>query len=102
MAEYPNVPFTSGDDWTPDLAYKAFYSPIFDGQTNLLGHRNPIQDAELDPTGIRASVNLLQNGLKCSVVSGLTVAYTTGQALNPTGNIVTIPAGQVVVPDRSE
>ena len=101
MPEFPNVPFTDGSEYTAELAYKAFYCPIFDGNLSLLGHREPIRDDELSPTGIKADVGKLQNGFRCAVVSGLLVSYTAGTYLNQQGNLVTSPSGSVVVPDNT-
>jgi hypothetical protein len=102
MSEFPNEVFSDGMEYTAELAYKAFYSPVFDGQTQYLGHREPIRDDELSPTGIRAEVNNLVNGLKCSKqATGLTVSYTAGQVLLPNGTVITKAAGAVLVPDNA-
>lgn len=100
MVDFPNVPFADGQAFTPELAYEAFYSPKFTGQTHLLGHRAKLLNSELDPNGILLDVNTLQNGLKCSISNGLVVAYTAGVFLTATGTLQTVAAGQVVVPDN--
>lgn len=99
----PNQPFASGDPFTPDLAYLAFNAPIFDGQTQYLGHRAPLTDAELDgaATSLKGRVAAITDALKPSVVSGLTVAYQAGIVALQDGSTLSISAAQVAVPDNS-
>lgn len=100
MPEFPNVPFTDGDAFTAEHAYKAFYSPVFDGNTALLGHRAPLADIELDPNGIRKDVAAIQNGLKPTVVSGLTVNVATG-VVGYVNGLTTVPSTNIVVADNA-
>lgn len=97
----PNVPFADGDAFTAEMAYEAFYSPIFDGNTSLLGHRELIRDDELSSTGVKGQVLTLTNSVKATVTSGLTVSWTSGLVLTPLGEIQSIASGSVVVPDNT-
>ncbi len=102
MTLLPNVPFTDGTIYTPEIAYLAF-NQVFDDQTSYLGHRPKIVDTDLSDTSgqIKQRLSAVTEGLKCSVYSGLTVAHTSGSVRLPGGGVLTIAAGQIVVPDNT-
>lgn len=97
MALTPNVPFAEGDAWTPELAYDAFNSPVFDDQPQYLGHRNRIQDSELSNAAgqIKQRVGSIESGLRVSQVTGLTVRFESGTLVLPSGQILTVASGQL-------
>ena len=99
----PDQPFAEGDEFTPDLAYLAFNTPIFDGQTQYLGHRGKILTVELsDAAGeIKDRVGILEGGLRVTVSAGLTLAYTSGLYQLPNGTQQSIAGNLVTVPDNT-
>ncbi len=104
MPEYPNIPFSEGDAWTPDLAYKSFNSPIFDGLTQYLGHRAKIADGELSdsPGQIKDRVSFLENSLRLTREgNGLILRYASGQVMLPNGNLATITSGLLGVTNNA-
>jgi len=101
VPEYPNIPFSDGQEYTAELAYKAFYCPVFDGATNLLGHREAIRDDELSNTGIKADVITLRDGFKCTAGAGLVINYSSGIMRDSSDNVITKAAGQVLAPDNA-
>lgn len=100
-ANYPNVPFTEGQTWTPDLAYLSFLAPYFDDQPSLLGHRARISDEELsvDPLALKTRFNNIDGSLKVYAFSGPTVAYGQGQVRLPDGRVVAVAAGLHTLPN---
>jgi hypothetical protein len=103
MTLLPNTPFAEGDEWNPELAYLAFNTPVFDGQTQYLGHRGKLTDAELDDSGtaIKARVAAIENGLKVSVVSGLNVSVASGTVRLPDSSTnLSIPTTQIAAIDN--
>ncbi len=104
MALYPNVPFSDGDDWSPDLAYQAFNAPVFDDLPQYLGHRQRILDNELSntPGQIKDRVSILENSLRLTREgSGLILRYASGQVLLTSGLTTTIASGLLGVPDNT-
>lgn len=103
MPLLPNTPFTEGDDWTPELAYMAFNSPVFDDQPGYLGHRSKLTDAELsDSAGqIKPRLEAIEDAFKVSVESGLTLRHQAGSVTMPNGGLESKPAGLVVAPDNT-
>ena len=103
MPLQPNVPFSDGDSWTPDLAYQSFNSPVFDDQPQYLGHRGKILDAELsDNTGqIKDRVRFLEGSLKVTQESGLTVRYASGTISLMDNSVVTISSALLGVADNA-
>ena len=99
----PDVPFVEGQVFTPDLAYQAFYSPIFDDQTSYLGHRERITDDELDngAGSIKAKVNAVENGLKVTVETGLTLRHAAGSLRLPDGSVVTKATALFTAPNNA-
>ncbi|MBW4558463.1 MAG: hypothetical protein KME59_21560 [Trichormus sp. ATA11-4-KO1] len=100
---YPNTPFSEGSVFTPELADLAFEAPIFDGQNQYKGHREKIRDDELsDLAGAtKDRLRIVTDGLKPSVSSGLTVAYQSGTVVLPSGELLAIVSGLIVVPDNA-
>lgn len=104
MTLLPNAPFAEGDEWTPELAYLAFNAPIFDGQTQYLGHRVKIQDNELDDNAnsLKGRLGAIENGLRVSVVSGLNVSVASGSIRLPdSATNQSVPTTQVSVLDNA-
>lgn len=103
MALTPNVPFSDGDAWTPELAYAAFNSPVYDDQPQYLGHRQKIQDSELsdNASAIKTRFTGMENALKVSVESGLTLRYQSGAVRVPDGSQFSLVGGLVSAPDNS-
>lgn len=103
MALYPNTPFSEGSLWTPDLAYQAFNSPVFDDLPQYLGHRAKIDDTELsDAAGkIKSRVAAIADGFKLTQGSGLTVNYASGSLCMADGTLLTVPGGAVVCPNNT-
>lgn len=101
---FPNVPFGDGQAFTPDHATLAFQAPIFDGQNQYLGHRDKIADVELsDSAGqLKQRVSVVTDALKVTLVSGLTVAYASGVIRKTDGSLLSIAAGQIVVPNNAD
>ncbi len=99
MALQPNIPFSDGDNWTPDLAYGAFNSPVFDDQPQYLGHRLRIVDDELSNIAgqIKDRVSFLENSLKVVVESGLTVRYSSGTVLMTDNTVRVVSSGLIGV-----
>jgi hypothetical protein len=94
----PNVPFIDGTEWSKELAYEAFYHPLFDGQTQFLGHRDKLEDVELSdaPGQIKDRFAILDGGLRVTAASALNVAVSAGVAIDANGNAVTIGSQQVL------
>lgn len=99
----PNTPFTEGDAFSPELAYLAFNAPIFDDQTQFLGHRERITDAELSDSAnaLKARVQSIESSLQVSISSGLTLSYTSGTVRLPDGSQLTIASGLITVADNA-
>ena len=96
--DFPNVPFKEADDWTPELATLAFNSPIFDGETSLLGHRAKINDTELSDTGVKLRLATVTDNLKVSQESSTLVRYKDGKVL-VNHQVMSIAGGILAVPD---
>lgn len=101
----PNTPFADGDAFTPDLAYQAFNSPVFDDLPQYLGHRMKIQDVELsDASGqIKDRVGFLESSLKVvqEGTTGLTVRYLSGRVTLPNNTTLVIASGLLAVTDNA-
>lgn len=103
MSLIPNQPFGQGQPFTPELADLAFNTPVFDGQKQYLGHRDPLQDHELssEPGQLKARVTDITEALKVTEVSGLTVAVAPGIAIVPTGETFTLSGQQLTLEDNT-
>lgn len=103
MALAPNTPFSEGDAWTPDLAYQAFNSPVFDDQPQYLGHRQKIQDNELsDAAGqIKDRVGFIETSLKVTIEAGLTIRYSSGVVTLPNNSTLAIVSGLLGVTNNA-
>lgn len=99
----PDVPFVEGQVFTPELAYQSFYSPVFDDQTSYLGHRERITDDELDngAGSIKAKVNAVEDGLKVTVETGLTLRHASGSLRLPDGSLVTKASALFTAPNNA-
>lgn len=98
----PNTPFSEGDAFSPELAYFAFGAPIFDGQTQYLGHRDKLTDLELSDSSdaLKSRVQTIEGSLKVSGSSGLTMAYASGIVRLPDGSQLSIASGLIAVADN--
>ncbi len=104
MPLQPNIPFSDGDNFTPDLAYAAFNSPVFDDQPQYLGHRQKIVDGELSETAgqIKGRVAFLESSLKVSQEgTGLTIRYASGTIQLSDNTVVSIVSGVIGVPNNT-
>ena len=97
--QYPDVPFSEADPFTPILAYLALKAPLFTDQ-DYLGHRAKLTDDEMSdsPGAIKGRLGALESGLKLSVDTGRTVLYASGTALKSDGSLVAVPAGSFIAP----
>jgi hypothetical protein len=102
MTNYPNVPFTDGSDFLPGHADLAFKAPIFDGQTQYLGHRNKLQDNELEPTGVISRVATITDSFAVAHVSALTVSVQGGVLYLPNATRQVKSLTNIIVPDNAE
>lgn len=102
MTLYPNVPFTDGTIWSPELAYLAF-NPVFDDDTQYLGHLPRLGDNSLSnaPNQLKSRFARIENGLAVRHVNGLTVSIDAGVFENLSGVVVSVPGQQVVVPNNA-
>lgn len=99
---YPDIPFTDGQIWSPDLAYLAFHQSYGDSlDLTVLGNHPGITDAQLSTTGVVNTVALITDGLKPTVSSGLVVNVASGYLLQNPGNLVLVNSTNVTVPDNS-
>lgn len=103
MSLLPNQPFTPGTPFTPELADLAFNTPVFDGQTQYLGHRAPLADTELSnaPGSLRARVAGITDALQVNAATGLTVTVAAGIVTLANGTTTTIAGQQLELPDNS-
>lgn len=101
MVLLPNVPFVDGDIWEAKYANLAFNSPVFDGQTQYLGHRGQIQDAELDPAGTIARVKLMDTSLQVVPTTGLGVQIKPGYCRDYNNTLVLVPLTNLTAPDNA-
>lgn len=102
MTLYPNNPFADGDDFTADLATLAF-NQVFDGQTQYLGHRPKIADADLSDANnaLKARYTALTDALKVTTTSGLVLAYNAGLLRILDGSTIQVNAGLITIPDNT-
>jgi hypothetical protein len=101
MPLFPNNPFVEGQLVTPALLDQA-YNPVFDDQTQYLGHLPRLSDDSLSnaPGQLKDRVAALRSNLVVTAGSGLSVNYTSGLVL--VGNILTaITTGNLVLPASS-
>lgn len=82
MPNIPYQPFVAGSPFTAEQA-NAIARPVFDGQTQYLGHLDPIADDDLsdDPGAVKATVAQLDLNLKVTAGTGLNALYSAGRAL---------------------
>jgi hypothetical protein len=99
----PKTTFSDGDIITPEILNQAFISPVFDGQSQYLGHREGLLDTELsdEPGNVKDKLNGVVGNFTPSVHSGLTIAYTSGNIQDVTDTLRSIPAGLIVCPDNA-
>jgi hypothetical protein len=102
MVLLPNVPFVDGQIVSPEMLYLA-YNQVYDDLTQYLGHQPRLTDDSLSNAAgqIKDRVKTITDGLKVSVVSGLTLSYLSGVVRLPNGDLLSIAGGQVVAPDNS-
>jgi hypothetical protein len=102
MVLLPNVPFVDGQIVSPEMLYLA-YNQVYDDLTQYLGHQPRLMDDSLsNATGqLKDRVKTITDGLKVSVVSGLTLSYLSGVVRLPNGDLLSIAGGQIVAPDNS-
>lgn len=100
---FPNQQFADGEDWTPALGYLSMYSPVFDGRTEYLGHREKIRDDELsDAAGsLKQRVQQSESSLKVSVEGGLLLRYQSGLVRLADGDLLSISSGLITAPDNA-
>jgi hypothetical protein len=103
MTLVPNTPFSEGQVYTPELAYLAFNTPVFDDQPQYLGHRVRLLDSELsnDAGAIKARVAAIENSLKVTATTGLSLSVSAGTAELPNGSVVAIASTALVAPDNA-
>lgn len=102
MPLYPAVPFSSGDDWSPEVATLAF-NQVFDDQTQYLGHRPRIADTDLSNTTgqIKQRVAAIEEAFKVTVDSGRVLRYQSGVVRLPDGSNLTVASALVTAPDNT-
>lgn len=93
--------YQDGDVFYAEDANQLAY-PIPDGQ-DFIGHGPKVVDAYLDdnPDQIKSRFYNFYDRLKVSHTSGLTFNYLGGSVLLSNGNIITISAGSINIPDNS-
>lgn len=102
MPLIPNVPFTSGSVFSPEAA-NAIANPVFDDQTQYLGHLAKIKDVDLDDsaTGIKTRVANNELNLKVTAGSGLNAIFAGGRALYSTTVFNINPSSVTLAPSTA-
>lgn len=87
MTLFPNDPFYDGQRIYAEML-TAMANPVFDDQTQYLGHLAKIVDSSLsdNPTAIKARLVGYEDAFKCVVSSGLVINVTGGFLVSDTAS----------------
>lgn len=101
MTLIPNVPLTSGDEYTEEIANLAF-NQVYDDQPQYLGHHLRLSDDSLsnENGNVKPRLNAIENAFKVSVESGLTLRYQSGVVKLPNGQNLAIVSSLVIALDN--